>query len=225
MNKEPSAEEDRFVERMPEPAPGRRVISFSLPQTEDPPVKKRGRKPKTQKAIDDYESEAAAAADAATAAAFAAFNAEDYKDLSSSPRRRSREAALLLLFAATSGSDAEGGWSFARNILRDAGLDCHGAVYAMELARQAYDRREECDRLLAAYARDWSPDRFPAVDLAILRLALAELLTGGAAPTVVINEAVELAKKFSAENSSAFVNGMLDNIYKYEIKEKQGEDR
>ena len=140
MNKEPSAEEDRFVERMPEPAPGRRVISFSLPQAEEPPVKKRGRKPKTQKAIDDYESEAAAAADAATAAAFAAFNAEDYKDLSSSPRRRSREAALLLLFAATSGSDAEGGWSFARNILRDAGLDCHAAVYAMELARQAYDR-------------------------------------------------------------------------------------
>ena len=45
--------------------------------------------------FDDYESEAAAAADAATAAAFAAFNAEDYKDLSSSPRRRSREAALL----------------------------------------------------------------------------------------------------------------------------------
>lgn len=225
MNKEPSAEESRPVERMPEPAPGRRVISFSLPEAEEPPVKKRGRKPKTQKAVDSYVSEAEAEAAKATAAAFAAFNAEDYKDLSASPRRRSREAALLLLFAATRGSDAEEGWSFARNILRDAGLDCHGAVYAMELARQAYDRREECDRYLSAYARDWSPDRFPAVDLAILRLALSELLSGGAAPTVVINEAVELAKKFSAEDSSAFVNGMLDNIYKYEIKEKQGEDR
>ena len=225
MNKEPSAEESRPVERMPEPAPGRRVISFSLPEAEEPPVKKRGRKPKTQKAVDSYVSEAEAEAAKATAAAFAAFNAEDYKDLSASPRRRSREAALLLLFAATRGSDAEEGWSFARNILRDAGLDCHGAVYAMELARQAYDRREECDRYLSAYARDWSPDRFPAVDLAILRLALSELLSGGAAPTVVINEAVELAKKFSAEDSSAFVNGMLDSIYKYEIKEKQGEDR
>ena len=225
MNKEPSAEESRPVERMPEPAPGRRVISFSLPEAEEPPVKKRGRKPKTQKAVDSYVSEAEAEAAKATAAAFAAFNAEDYKDLSASPRRRSREAALLLLFAATRGSDAEEGWSFARNILRDAGLDCHGAVYAMELARQAYDRREECDRYLSAYARDWSPDRFPAVDLAILRLALSELLSGGAAPTVVINEAVELAKKFSAEDSSAFVNGMLDNIYKYEITEKQGEDR
>lgn len=224
MNKEPSAEEGRAAERMPEPAPGRRVISFSLPVAEEPPVKKRGRRPKTQKAIDDYVSEADAAAAAATAAAFAAFNAEDYKDLSASPRRRSREAALLLLFAATRGSDAAEGWSFARNILRDAGLDCHAAVFAMELARQAYERREECDRLLTAYARDWSPDRFPAVDLCILRLALSELLSGGAAPTVVINEAVELAKKFSAEDSSAFVNGMLDNIYKYEIKEKQGED-
>lgn len=224
MNKESSAEEGRAAERMPEPAPGRRVISFSLPVAEEPPVKKRGRKPKTQKAIDDYVSEAEAEAAKATDAAFAAFNAEDYKDLSASPRRRSREAALLLLFAATRGSDAAQGWSFARNILRDAGLDCHAAVFAMELARQAYERREECDRLLTAYARDWSPDRFPAVDLCILRLALSELLSGGAAPTVVINEAVELAKKFSAEDSSAFVNGMLDNIYKYEIKEKQGED-
>ena len=99
MNKESSAEEGRAAERMPEPAPGRRVISFSLPEAEDPPVKKRGRRPKTQKAIDDYVSEADAAAAAATAAAFAAFNAEDYKDLSASPRRRSREAALLLLFS------------------------------------------------------------------------------------------------------------------------------
>ena len=98
MNKEPSAEESRPVERMPEPAPGRRVISFSLPEAEEPPVKKRGRKPKTQKAVDSYVSEAEAEAAKATAAAFAAFNAEDYKDLSSSPRRRSREAALLLLW-------------------------------------------------------------------------------------------------------------------------------
>ncbi|MBR2783283.1 MAG: transcription antitermination protein NusB [Firmicutes bacterium] len=230
-------------EHMPEPAPGRRVISFSLPETE-PPVKKRGRKPKVQKAVDEYEAAGREQADAERlAAAFAAYNREDYKDLSPAPRRRSREAALLILFAATHGSEPDETWSFGRRILQDTGLEEDNAVFAMDLARQAYARREECDRLLAAYARDWSPDRFPAVDLSILRLACAELLDpGDVAPTVIINEAVELAKKFSGgesgasvdneavepakksskNDSAAFVNGMLDNIYKYEIKDKQG---
>lgn len=219
MNKDAKPEEGRLAaERMPEPAPGRRVISFSLPEAEQPPEKKRGRKPKLQQAVEEYEGQA-------QSAAFAAFNAEDYKDLSPQPRRRGREAALLLLFAATHGADPDGGWSFAANILGDTALSEDKAAFALALARQAYARREECDRYLSAYARDWSPDRFPAVDLAILRLALSELLCdGAAAPTVVINEAVELAKKFSAEDSAAFINGMLDNIYKLEIKEKQGKD-
>ncbi|MBO7668216.1 MAG: hypothetical protein J6T26_07125, partial [Firmicutes bacterium] len=60
MNKEPSAEESRSAERMPEPAPGRRVISFSLPEADEQTPKKRGRKPKVQKAVDSYVSEAEA---------------------------------------------------------------------------------------------------------------------------------------------------------------------
>ena len=226
MNKDPRPEEPRSqTEHMPEPAPGRRVISFSLP--EEPakePAKKRGRKPRLPKAAEEYESAERDQAASELAAAFAAFNSEDYKELSASPRRRGREVAMLLLFAATRGADLDETWTFARNILHDTALSGDSAVFAMELARQAYARREECDRLLTSYAREWSPDRFPAVDLCILRLACAELLSGGAAPTVVINEAVELGKKFSAEDSAAFINGMLDNIYKYEIKEKQGHE-
>ncbi|MBR5430007.1 MAG: transcription antitermination factor NusB [Firmicutes bacterium] len=221
MNNDPKSNDTALPEdRMPEPAPGRRVISFSLP-AEETPVKKRARKPRVQQAVDEYTAAADAAAEESLAAAFAAFNKEDYRDLSATPRRRGREVALLILFAATRGADLDETWTFARNILRDTGLAEDNAVFALELARQAYERREECDRLLAAYARDWSPDRFPAVDLCILRLACAELLEGGAAATVVINEAVELAKKFSAEDSAPFVNGMLDNIYKFEIKDKQ----
>lgn len=220
MNKDPK-EGRAPEERMPEPAPGRRVISFSLPETEEPPLKKRGRKPKVQQAVDEYEN----ADQPGNEELFAAFNLEDYKDLSAAPRRRSREVALLLLFAATRGPEPDEKWSFARNILRDTGLDCHQAVFALDLARQAWDRREDSDAWLSAYARDWSPDRFPAVDLAILRLAVAELTTDCSAPTVVINEAVELAKKFSADDSAAFINGMLDNIYKSEIKDKQDQER
>ena len=225
MNKDPQLEEERPAEYMPEPAPGRRVISFSLPQEESAPVKKRGRSPKLRQAVDEYENAGAEQADAElSAAAFVGYNREDYKDLSPAPRRRSREVALLLLFAATRGSEPDETWTFARGILRDTGLKGDNAVFAMDLARQAYSRLEECDRLLAAYARDWSLDRFPAVDLCILRLTCAELIAGGAAPTVVINEGVELGKKFSNEDSAAFINGMLDNIYKYEIKEKQKQD-
>lgn len=217
--------EERPAEYMPEPAPGRRVISLSLPEDPAPPVKKRGRKPKVRQAVAEYQAESRDKAEAeAVAAAFAAFNLEDYRDLSPAPRRRSREVALLLLFAATRGSEPDETWSFARNILHDTGVEQDNAVFALELARQAYARLEQCDRLLSSYAREWSPERFPAVDLAILRLALTELLCGRVSPTVVINEAVELGKKFSSEDSAPFINGMLDNIYKYEIKEKSGQD-
>lgn len=204
-------------DHMPQPAPGRRVISFSLPETSAPtPVTKRARKPKVQKEIDEYEQ-----ATAEAAVDFSAFNLEDYRDLSTAPRRRSREVALLLLFAATRGADLDETWSFARNILKDTGIYDDNAVFAMDLARRAYAMREQSDAWLTAYARDWTIDRFPSVDLAILRLACSELAACLSAPNVVINEAVELGKKFGTDESPAFINGLLDNIYNHEIKTEQ----
>ena len=202
---------------MPEPAPGRRVISFGLPAAAETPVVKKARKPRVQKAVDEYVE----AAQGLSEADFAAFNLEDYKDLSASPRRRSREAALLILYAACRGADMDETWSFGRRILADTGVDEDNAVFAMDLARNAYLQREECDRLLSAYAREWDVERFSSVDLSILRLATAELLTGrGPDPTVIINEGVELGKKFGSEESGAFINGMLDSIYNQALKPK-----
>lgn len=71
----------------------------------------------------------------------------------------------------------------------------------------------DIDRLLREHARGWSLERMPAVDRAILRVGVYELLARGDVPTaVVIDEAVELAKRLSTDDSGRFVNGMLSAI-------------
>lgn len=190
------------AERTTEPAPGGKVITFSLPPSE-PPAKPRRRAPR--------KAEAAAPAD------FAVYNAEDYCELSTAPRRRAREVSLLLLYAAVSSGD----WSSAAQILDDTGVRGGSAAFARTLAEQAYAAMEESDRLLQQYAREWDIERFSSVDRNILRLALAELMREGEAQAVVIiNEAIELGKKFGSAESGAFINGILDNIFNQEIKGK-----
>ena len=78
------------------------------------------------------------------------------------------------------------------------------------------------DERIAAATLNWKLSRIAPVDRSILRLALFELLESPEIPPkVAINEAIELAKKFSTEQSGAFVNGILDRIYN-ELKAKQG---
>lgn len=85
---------------------------------------------------------------------------------------------------------------------------------ALRLALDAYQRRRVADEAIAELAPAWPAPRQPAVDRAILRLAYHEMATGVTSPKVVVNEAVELAKRFSTERSPAFVNGVLDKILK-----------
>jgi len=74
--------------------------------------------------------------------------------------------------------------------------------------------RQQLDELIASYTRGWALERLQTVDRNILRLALYELLHTQTPAEVVINEAVELAKRFGAEHSAAFVNGLLDRAWK-----------
>jgi N utilization substance protein B len=74
------------------------------------------------------------------------------------------------------------------------------------------------DEQLAKHARDWKPERIAAIDRAILRLGIYELRRGETPARIVINESVELAKKFSSEDASAFVNAILDTVRKSLIK-------
>ena len=70
------------------------------------------------------------------------------------------------------------------------------------------------DELIVKHAENWRFERLAAIDRAILRLAVHELRGGETPPKVVLNEAVDLAKKFSNEDSGSFVNGILDAIHK-----------
>jgi N utilization substance protein B len=87
--------------------------------------------------------------------------------------------------------------------------------FADDLFRIAVDRREQIDQLIEAHAAHWRMDRMAAVDRNILRAAVAEFLGYPATPrAVVINEAIEIARKFSSPESVQFINGVLDSVGK-----------
>jgi N utilization substance protein B len=81
---------------------------------------------------------------------------------------------------------------------------------ALQMAEGAWNQRETIDALIERIAPQWPPRRQPAVDRCILRLAVWELNNQPTPPKVVIDEAIELAKEYSTEQSPAFVNGVLD---------------
>lgn len=90
-------------------------------------------------------------------------------------------------------------------------------TYARSLVEGAVDHAGEIDDLIRQQADNWRLERMPAVDRNILRLAVFELLYEEDIPKlVVVDEAIELAKKFSTDQSSRFVNGLLDGILKRE---------
>jgi N utilization substance protein B len=70
------------------------------------------------------------------------------------------------------------------------------------------------DEIIGKHCENWRFERLSAIDRAILRLAIYEMNSTDTPPKVVLNEAVELAKKFSSEESGAFVNGVLDSVHK-----------
>jgi N utilization substance protein B len=83
---------------------------------------------------------------------------------------------------------------------------------AYRLACAAYASRRDADDAVRTLAPTWPAHRQPAIDRCILRLAYHELVAGTTGRKIIINEAVELAKKFSTERSPAFINGVLDKV-------------
>lgn len=87
--------------------------------------------------------------------------------------------------------------------------------YAQALVRGTLENREKIDELIRSQADNWRLERMPAVDRNILRLAIFEMLHEQDTPKlVVLDEAIELAKKFGSEQSGRFVNGLLDGLLK-----------
>jgi N utilization substance protein B len=127
-------------------------------------------------------------------------------------RRKSRELALQMLFQADMGKQGPDEvrrtfWSERSSIAADE------RGFAEDLFRVASDRRTEIDGLIESHAEHWRMERMAAVDRNLLRAAVAELLGFPATPrAVVINEALEIARKFSSPESVQFLNGVLDSV-------------
>jgi len=93
--------------------------------------------------------------------------------------------------------------------------------FASALFRGTIQRLKEIDRLIQSHTKNWRLTRMAAVDRNVLRLAVFELISDVKTPdTVVINEALEIAKKFSTNESAQFVNGILDSIKNDLLRER-----
>ncbi len=132
-------------------------------------------------------------------------------------RTRARECALQALYQL----DTSGGEP--RDVLR--GILAHfeeadddTARFAEQLVRGVQAERQQIDELIQKSSAHWKLDRMARVDRNILRLAVYEMLRRADVPLrVSLNEAIELGKKFGSEESSAFVNGVLDKIAHTEL--------
>jgi N utilization substance protein B len=127
-----------------------------------------------------------------------------------SARTSGRELAVKFLYSADlTGQATEDDFDRFVNKEKDRG---RVVDFARQLVRGVITRRAELDYHILASAKNWCLDRMAPVDLNILRLVIYELLLGESPALVVINEAVEVAKKFGSAQSGAFVNGILDRV-------------
>ncbi len=102
----------------------------------------------------------------------------------------------------------------AQQIISDSTTDEPSRAAALHAAQAAWDMRKTADPWIERLAPQWPVRRQPGVDRNLLRLAVWELVSTPTPPKVVIDEAIELAKEYSTEQSSAFLNGVLDAVLK-----------
>ena len=121
-------------------------------------------------------------------------------------RREARELALQALYQLDMAGEGEAG-------IAPFCAEPEVETFARELVDGVAAHRERIDALIAASAEHWRLPRLSRVDLSLLRLATFELLARpDIPPSVAIDEAIEIARRFGSEDSPAFVNGVLDHI-------------
>ena len=126
------------------------------------------------------------------------------------PRREARENAFLLAFSQTFG-DVPLAEALTNHAENDEEHPVDG--FSKLLLNAYYDHSAEVDDEIRAHLRNWTMERLPRVSLTVLRLAIAEMLFGGENKLgVAINEAVELTKKYGADEDYQFVNGLLGAV-------------
>jgi transcription antitermination protein NusB len=144
-------------------------------------------------------------------------------------RHRSRERALQVLFLADVRQQQPGeaiAGFYDSLLTSESGEQRPDQDPFMEqLVRGTLEGIGGIDKRIAGQSEHWRLDRMPIVDRNILRLAVHEMTTIGTPAPVVIDEALELARRFSSEESVAFINGVLDAVRRVEAEAKGGHDR
>jgi N utilization substance protein B len=125
-------------------------------------------------------------------------------------RRKGRELAVQALYQI----ELQGEHSAAALQLfwEQADAGPRAKEFAARLVEATVAQRQRIDDLIAAASAHWRMERLSAVDLNVLRVATGELLTGGTPTSVVLDEAIEVARRFGSADSPTFVNGVLDQI-------------
>ncbi|MDQ2838799.1 MAG: transcription antitermination factor NusB [Actinomycetota bacterium] len=129
-------------------------------------------------------------------------------------RSKARKRAVDLIYEA----DLRGADPVSTLAERIALADPPISDYTIELVEGVTEHREAIDQLLSDYSEGWTLDRMPGVDRAVLRIGLYELLWSPGIPdAVAIDEAVELAKALSTDESPKFVNGILGRVLRDQL--------
>ncbi len=140
-------------------------------------------------------------------------------------RRKSRELAMQMLFQGDVGKQTA---EQVRKSFWEARDEVEPDVrgFAEDLYRVADVKEEEIGELITAHAQNWRIERMPAVDRSVLRMAIAEMLgfKGTPAP-IVINEALEIARRYSGPESINFLNGVLDAVARAKRESWEPADR
>lgn len=130
-------------------------------------------------------------------------------------RRQAREYALQSLYYADSlkSPQEDALFHYTAEFKKELG---DTFAFCEDLVSGTQKHRPEIDKLVSAYAKNWTISRMSAVDRSILRMATYEMVFSPDKTPVpaIIDEAIELAKKYSTENSSKFINGLLDQLKK-----------
>ena len=129
-------------------------------------------------------------------------------------RRKAREVALQFLYQLDLQGEIDPEPHAAEFWARHP-LDEDLRDFAQEIVRGTKSAQTKIDDIIVRYTEHWELDRMAVVDRNILRLAVYELgWTAETPPKVVINEAIEIAKKFGTRESSRFINGILDRVHR-----------
>jgi N utilization substance protein B len=127
-------------------------------------------------------------------------------------RSKSREFAMQMIFQWD--SNQQDPVKLEAKFWRSAKAADTTRAFANRLLEGTIKELQVLDPLITKHADNWKFERLSAIDRAILRLGIYELRFSETPPKVVMNECVELAKKFSSEDASSFVNGILDAVHK-----------